>query len=208
MMSKLVGQLIISLKEKRMTPQLPFSYLSPKLELRSCLEKGGYGVFAREFVHNEELLTVWGGMIVTEARLNELPTDVTTHGIQVEESVYMVPIGEHEAADYFNHSCSPNAGMSGQISLIAMRDIHPDEEVCFDYAMSDSSDYDEFICHCGAVGCRKKITGNDWKLPELQRRYQGFFSPYLARRIDTLNARLRQTSRALESVKRTTRGTE
>lgn len=188
--------------------QLPFSYLSPKLEMRSCPEKGGYGVFAREFVHNGELLTVWGGMIVTEAKLDELPTDLTTHGIQVEESVYMVPLGEHEAADYFNHSCSPNAGMSGQISLVAMRDIQPEEEVCFDYAMSDSSDYDEFDCHCATANCRKKITGNDWKLPELQRRYQGYFSPYLARRIDTLTARLRQANRALEGVKHATRGTD
>jgi hypothetical protein len=54
--------------------------------------------------------------------------------------------------------------------------------------MSDSSDYDEFECHCGTDHCRKMITGNDWKLPELQRRYKGFFSPYLQRRIDRLYA--------------------
>lgn len=191
-----------------MPVNLPFSYMSPKLELRSCPEKGGYGVFAREFVHSGELLSVWGGMIVTEARLDELPTDLTTHGIQVEESVYLIPVGEHEAADYFNHSCNPNAGLGGQISLIAMRDISPDEEVCFDYAMSDSSDYDEFNCFCGAGNCRKKITGNDWKIPELQRRYQGYFSPYLARRIEAVQARMRQSSRALEGVSRVTRGKE
>ena len=31
-----------------------------------------------------------------------------------------------------------------------------------------------------------KVTGNDWTLPELQERYQGYFSTYLARRIAAL----------------------
>jgi hypothetical protein len=165
-----------------------FSYLSPKLEMRQCPEKGGYGVFARESIHSGELLTVWGGMVVTEEGLNLIPEEKATHGIQVEEKVYLIPLGENDPADMFNHSCHPNAGLSGQITLVAMRDIERDGEVCFDYAMSDSSDYDEFECHCGTDHCRKMITGNDWKLPELQRRYKGFFSPYLQRRIDRLYA--------------------
>jgi hypothetical protein len=78
--------------------------------------------------------------------------------------------------------------LSGQITLVAIRDIEPNEEVCFDYAMSDSSDYDEFECHCGTTSCRTKVTGLDWKLPELQRRYRGYFSPYLQRRIDRMHA--------------------
>ena len=67
---------------------------------------------------------------------------------------------------------------------MALRDIQPDEEVCFDYAMTDSTPYDEFECHCGLPTCRKIVTGNDWKLPELWAKYQGYFSPYLQRRIE------------------------
>jgi hypothetical protein len=67
---------------------------------------------------------------------------------------------------------------------VAMRDIAVDEEICFDYAMSDSSDYDEFECGCGSPNCRKRISGSDWKKPELQKRYKGYFSPYLQQRID------------------------
>jgi hypothetical protein len=169
-----------------------FSYLSPKLEMRHCAEKGGYGVYARESIHSGELLTVWGGMIVTEEGLNLISEEKATHGIQVEEKVYLIPLGVNDPADMFNHSCNPNAGLSGQITLVAMRDIERDGEVCFDYAMSDSSDYDEFECHCGTDHCRRKITGNDWRLPELQRRYKGFFSPYLQRRIDRLYAQAAQ----------------
>ncbi|MBI4928913.1 MAG: SET domain-containing protein-lysine N-methyltransferase [Anaerolineae bacterium] len=164
------------------------SYLSPKLESRTCPEKGGYGVFAREKIYSGELLTVWGGVVMTEEELEQIPAEISTHGIQVEERVYLVPSSKLDDADMFNHSCDPNAGLSGQIALIAMRDIDQNEEVCFDYAMSDSSDYDEFDCHCGRANCRKKISGADWKLPELQRRYKGYFSPYLQRRIDRLHS--------------------
>jgi len=110
-----------------------------------------------------------------------------THGIQVEEGIYLIPTRTGDPGDYFNHSCNPNAGMNGQICLVAMHDIKKDDEICFDYAMSDSSDYDEFECHCGAPNCRKHVTGNDWKISALQQRYKGYFVPYLQRRIDQLN---------------------
>jgi len=166
------------------------SYTSPKLELRTCPEKGGFGVFAREPIKKHELLCAWGGIIVPEEGLANLPREVVTHGIQIEEAIYLMPIlkdNEHfDTADYINHSCNPNAGLSGQICLIAMRDIEPDEEICFDYAMSDTTDYDEFECHCGSWNCRHRVTGNDWMRPELQRRYYGYFMPYIQRRIDAL----------------------
>jgi hypothetical protein len=93
---------------------------------------------------------------------------------------------EPETADFLNHCCEPNAGMSGQLALVALRDIAPGEEVCLDYAMTDGSPYDEFPCACGAAQCRGWVTGSDWMRPELWKRYGNHFSPYLLRRIDRL----------------------
>ncbi len=45
---------------------------------------------------------------------------------------------------------------------------------------------DEFECACGSAQCRGKVSGHDWMLPELQLRYRGSFSPYLAKRIAAL----------------------
>jgi SET domain-containing protein len=163
-------------------------FLSPKLEARPHPEAGGYGVFARQPVQAGELLTVWGGQVVNLEQLRQLPESNQHHAVQVEEGLYLAPIGPGEPADYFNHSCSPNAGLRGQIALVAMRDIQPDEEVCFDYAMTDGTPYDEFECACGSAHCRQRITGDDWKKPDLWERYAGYFSPYLQRRIDRLRA--------------------
>ncbi len=165
------------------------SYLSPKITLCPKPEKGGYGLLAGQAIPAGELLAVWGGRIITREELSQLGDILQRHSIQVEEDLFQVNDVEDELSDYVNHSCDPNAGLSGQIALVARRDIAAGEEICFDYAMSDGSPYDEFECHCGARNCRKIITGNDWKNPELWERYQGYFSPYLQRRIDRLNSK-------------------
>jgi hypothetical protein len=166
--------------------KVPTHYLSPKLEVRPDPEKGGFGVFAREAAQVGEVLVVWGGNIVTEELLEQLPPVMQHHAVQIDEGLYLATVGDLEPADYVNHSCEPNLGLRGQITLVALRNIQPGEEVCFDYAMTDSTPYDEFECHCALPTCRKVITGNDWQLPELWAKYQGYFSPYLQRRIEQL----------------------
>jgi len=164
------------------------SYTTPKVEKKQIAEKGGWGVFAREFIAKGELLTISSGEIVHESQLNEIPDERLQHGYQVEEEFYIVPLIDGDIADCYNHSCNPNIGWDGQLILVAMRDIQPGEELCFDYAMSDSTPYDEFECHCGEPHCRRRITGDDWRIPALQKRYKGYFLPYLQHRIDRINA--------------------
>jgi uncharacterized protein len=86
---------------------------------------------------------------------------------------------------YSNHSCDANIGIRGAITFVAMRDIRADEELTHDWAMTDDDDY-SVECKCGAPNCRGILTGKDWQRPELQKRYAGYFSPYLARRIAML----------------------
>lgn len=132
---------------------------------------------------------VWGDKVINAEDLQRLPAITQRHSIQVEEDLYLAPVAPAEPADFVNHCCSPNAGMSGQIALVAMRDINAGEEVCYDYAMSDGSPYDEFECACSTANCRGRVTGDDWRRPELWERYAGFFSPYLQRRIDLLRGK-------------------
>jgi SET domain-containing protein len=164
-----------------------FCYSNPKLEGRDIPEKGFKGLFATENIQKGELLTLYMGELIDGAILDTLPAADQVHILQIEEDLYIKPLAE-EAAHYVNHSCEPNAGLAGQISTVALRDIEAGEEICFDYAMCDGSPYDEFSCLCGSAQCRKTISGNDWQRPELWERYQGYFSPYLQRRIDKLKA--------------------
>ena len=178
----------------------PSSYLSSKLEGRPKANGNGNGIFSLEPIRKGELVAVFGGVVYEWDAFIHLSDSDRSLCIQVEDRLFLVPrpIGE---GDYVNHSCNPNAGLSGQIGLVAMRDIKIGEEVCFDYAMSDTMPYDEFDCGCGQPTCRGQISGNDWQKPELQKRYAGFFSPHVQRRIDTQ----RKEKRAFEQAMRMTK---
>lgn len=158
-------------------------YVSPKLEVRDTGSKGN-GLFTTAPVKAGELLLIMGGNIITPEQLAKLDH---TFSIQVEENLYISPIG-YQKAYRINHSCNPTVGPVGQITFMALRDLEADTEISYDYAMTDGTAYDEFECLCGGENCRQKVSGDDWKNPELWERYAGHFSPYLQRRIDALKA--------------------
>jgi SET domain-containing protein len=164
---------------------MTFSYLNLKCESREHVE-GGCGVFSNAVIAKGELVSLWGGRIIQKMYLDPSIPRFTQRVLQVDEDLYLLTAEEPESNDCFNHSCDPNLGFFGQIGLVALREIKAGEELSFDYAMSDGGPYDEFECYCGSVKCRGKITGNDWQLPELWEKYHGYFSPYLARRISSL----------------------
>lgn len=163
----------------------PTCYLSPKLEGRECVPKGAKGVFARVLISEGELLALWGGEVIDGEKLSRLPRVVRRLSLQIEENLFFLSSSQGPA-DWINHSCDPNAGVQGQAALFALRQIFSGEEICFDYAMTDGSPYDEFDCHCGSPLCRGRITGDDWRRSDLWDRYKGYFSTYLQRRIDQL----------------------
>ncbi len=155
------------------------SHLSPKCRVFEEPTKGGHGIFAAYPILKGAILSIWGGWVVDTEALVSLTKKERRHSLQVTEGYYLVTLGSDEPPNYFNHSCNPNAGFNGQIMLVAIRDIAQGEEVTFDYAMCDSSPYDEFVCLCRSHNCRGKVTGNDWQNPDLWKRYDGYFSPYL-----------------------------
>lgn len=169
--------------------QGPTAYLSDKCDVLKNDKPGSGRVVARRAIAPGEVIAVWSGRIVTAEQLDALPEDIRRHTVQVEDALYQASLNADEPPDYINHSCDPNAGLHGQVVVVAMRPIGPDEEVTIDYAMCDGSDYDEFDCACGASCCRGRVTGEDWRIPSLWRRYAGYFSPYLQRRIEALKGR-------------------
>ena len=178
----------------------PSSYLSSKLEGRPKANGNGNGIFSLEQIRKGELIAVFGGVVYEWDAFIHLPDIERSLCLQVEDRHFLVPrpIGE---GDYVNHSCNPNAGLSGQIGLVAMRDIKVGEEVCFDYAMCDTMPYDEFECGCGSKNCRGQVRGNDWQKPVLQKRYAGFFSPHVQRRIDSQRKEKRAFEQARQMAK-------
>jgi hypothetical protein len=176
------------------------AYLTDKCEVQNRDVTGGKAVYARDVIESGELIAVWTGRIVSTDELDELPEEIRRHTVQVEEGLYLASHGSDEGPDFINHSCEPNAGLDGQIAIVAMHRIQPGDEVTIDYAMCDGSPYDEFGCECGSILCRGRVTGEDWRNPTLWERYAGHFSPYLERRIRALKRRRLRRKRSLVAV--------
>jgi len=157
------------------------SWFNPKTEKRTSPIQGR-GLFARNAIAAGEIVAVKGGAIMDLDALALIRDEVSPAEIQIEDGLYIVPRSAAEVESNIlclNHSCNPNVGVRGQITFVAMRDIPVGEELTIDYAMIDGDPSERMSCACGAKECRRIITGDDWRLPELQRRYAGYFSRYL-----------------------------
>lgn len=158
------------------------NWVSPKAQMRPTPGKG-FGNFATSPIARGETVVGFGGWVMTRAQIDALAADRRHRSIQIDEDMYLVSDDEPMPGDMFNHSCEPNCVLLGSQILVAWRNIEPGEELTFDYATCDDSDYDEFQCGCGTAACRGTVTGQDWRRQDVRLKYDGHFSPYLARRI-------------------------
>lgn len=196
--------------------QKMFSWMNPKLEVRETEKYGGEirpkfndgekiykktqekskGVFAKEKIKKDEILFVMGGYILTIEDENKLEGEIADKPIEISDCFSIGPRSTKDLKKmpqhYVNHSCNPNAGFKGNIFMVAMKDIDKDEEIVYDYAMvmnsnKKSNSLFKFDCFCKTSSCRKIISEDDWKIPELQKKYKGYFQWFLEEKIKKIN---------------------
>jgi SET domain-containing protein len=161
---------------------LDYNWLTPKAQLRVTPGKGS-GSFVVSKISKGEMVASFGGNVIHQNELAKYSADRVSRSLQLNKDTYLLSGNVSEPGDMINHSCEPNCGITGTSSVQAIRDIEIEEELTFDYAMSDSSQYDQFICACGKEGCRKKVTGMDWQNKDLQTKYRNNFSSYIEKLI-------------------------
>ena len=160
------------------------TWINPKIEIKETQNKGR-GMFAVELIKANEKILIWGGEY-TDA---QGATEAKGKGklvLQWDYNLYSVEDRGDDMGYFINHSCDSNTWMEDAYTLVAKLDIQIGEEVTADYALweADPNYVSKWNCSCGSPVCRKKITGNDWKLPEVQARYGGHFSPLINKRIE------------------------
>ena len=163
-------------------------WVSSKVEIRAS-QIHGRGMFAVSPIATGETVVVWGGTYVGKEEA-EQAREQGNVVMQLDDDVYSVE-ERGEADTYFmNHSCDPNVWMADTATLVARRDVAPGEELTADYALWEASEQVvmEWECFCGSPQCRRRVTGRDWRMPELQQRYEGHFLPIVARRIARLRS--------------------
>jgi len=172
-----------------MKPKFPKkAWYDPRIEVRKS-PVSGKGSFAKSKIKRGEKVIQWGGgKVVT---LKEFEKGFAKGKFKPEASIcfdknhkWVEDVNAPETPDaYLNHSCNPNLWFTKNWSLSAKRNIKKGEELTFDYPTGDPYPLNA-PCGCGSKNCRKKITGNEWKDPEFQRKYKGHFNPYIRGLID------------------------
>ena len=127
------------------------------------------------------------------SELTSLPEEamklITRFGSQLDETTIVGPSTMEEVemddTNFWNHSCDPNTWPMTEDCWVTRRDVYPGEEMTIDYITFDSNDYSGFPeCRCGTTLCRKRITADDYKIMEVQKRYEGHFVPFIQKKID------------------------
>jgi uncharacterized protein len=178
---------------------MPRSYRSPKTRVRPS-PIHGHGLFAVRPIRRGEVVAVKGGHILDRRALQRSPARAAVSYIQIGDDLYIGAATPREVPAnklFINHSCQPNVGLRGEITFVALRDVATGEELTYDWAMEENR-RDRMRCTCHARSCRKILTGRDWTIPALQRRYRGYFSAYLEAKIALAPSirRARRTTRS------------
>lgn len=175
------------------------NFLTSLADTRRCGAKG-YGSFARQTIPRGTIVATFGGLAADRNGLVTFPEERQRRSMQIDINLFLIGPVQREPGDCINHSCAPNCGMRNATQVVAMRDIEEGAELTFDYAMSDASNYDEFVCSCSTMRCRGTVSANDWRRGDLRKRYAGFFSPYVQRLIHASKRSRLLTKRDVERL--------
>jgi len=167
------------------------SWIDPRIKITSSLLHGK-GMFAVAPIKQGEVVVIWAlpntyktGEEAKRAAAKGIAKGKTIQVFQIDEGLFSVEEKDADPTYFMNHSCDPNVWMKDEVTLIARRDIKPNEELTIDYALMEADEdwVASWECACGSPLCRKRYTGKDWRLSELQDRYHGHFTPLINRRI-------------------------
>jgi hypothetical protein len=152
------------------------------LDLRITVQPSpidGLGLFATESIAPGGIVEVLGGTILTDAQVQAMIDDGQRYdgiGLGPDRNLLLDPSWP---GIYGNHSCDPNLWMQDAVTISSRRQIAPSEELTIDYALFTANPSWSMPCRCGSRRCRGVVTGNDWRLSDLQARYRGHFAAFI-----------------------------
>jgi hypothetical protein len=118
----------------------------------------GKAVYAASGFAEGDVLLEFTGRRLHADKVPSRMQGATDRFVQVNADHYMGPSGRLD--DLVNHSCAPNAGLrftDDGVYLIAVREIAPGEEICWDYSTTLRASNWHMLCQCKAPECRRVI---------------------------------------------------
>ncbi len=165
----------------------PDCWLHPDIEVRPS-DIAGRGLFATRDLPAHTVVSRLGGRLVDTATLRALTEEGDVDSLVVDDDSHLLLApGDNR---FVNHSCEPTVGWVDAYALATMATVAAGVELVSDYAMSVVAPDWVLRCHCPSRRCRQMVEGTDWRIPVLQQRYDGWWTPYVQRLVDQSRAGL------------------
>ena len=145
----------------------------------------GRGLFADVDLPAGTVVSRLGGRLVDTAELRRLfaESDGYVDTVVVAGDCHLV-LAPSRANRFGNHGCDPDLGWADAYTLVTMTEVPAGRELLTDYAMATADPDYVLRCHCESYRCRQMVAGDDWRIPQLQERYQGWWTPYVQQLVD------------------------
>lgn len=135
----------------------------------------GMGIMAGEDIKKGETIRRIKGELKFLSIKNKEDSLSYPNWIGIGKGVWIDPDYPHQ---YLNHSCEPNAGIKGKVTLVALKDIKEGEEITIDYSIIEGDDLWEMPCSCGAKDCRKTIKSIKYLPTRTFKKYMPYIPKY------------------------------
>jgi len=146
----------------------------------------GKGLIASSNIKKgETIFTIKGKKIKFLINTREQAKIAGLNWIGYDKNIWIDPI---DYGLYFNHSCNPNAAIKGRVKVIALKNIKKDEEVTFDYSLSEADIFWSIRCTCGSKNCRKVIKSIQFLPSKLFDKYKLYIPRYFKQVFIKFNA--------------------
>ncbi len=125
----------------------------------------GRGVYAKKFISKGTRIIEYAGERIPWTETSDDEDNPHTFIFGLENGTVINPeVGGNEAR-WINHSCDPNCEAieeDDRIFIYALRDIEPDEELSYDYALEIDEPVTRklkkvYECLCGSPHCRRTM---------------------------------------------------
>lgn len=139
------------------------------------------GLFARRDLRKGEVIFVCKGTLRNLIIKTKADSEKYPNAIGVKRNYWLDPHPDNPLP-YLNHSCEPNAGVKGSVTIVARKNIKQGEHVTIDYSTTECDERWtlDAHCKCGSNNCRgviksiqslPKITYNKY-LPYIGKAFQ------------------------------------
>ena len=141
----------------------------------------GKGLFAKKIIKKGSVLFHFDG------KMNDSTHADHVMSLQIDEDKFLESTEKFD--DFLNHSCNPNCCIDwNTLSLISLKDIQKDEELSFNYNISEYNllcgGNFSFKCKCGSKNCIREIKGFKYLSLEQKNKIQKFISPFLKNKFE------------------------